>query len=59
MRGAAEAEQARAAEVENRRFCGKLGMPHGTAKFSECAGNLEEVRKHHRDRLAEELAGLL
>jgi hypothetical protein len=59
VRAAAEAEQARIVEEENRRLCRKLGMPHGTAGFSECAGYPEEVRKLHAERQAREFAGLL
>jgi hypothetical protein len=59
VRAAAEAEQARIVEEENTRLCGKLGMPHHTAGFRECAGYLDEVRKLKAERLARELAGIL
>jgi hypothetical protein len=59
MRAAAEAERGRIIEEENKDFCEKLGMPHGTADFSRCAGYLGGVRKHHAERLAAEHAGLL
>jgi hypothetical protein len=59
MRAAAKAEQGRIVDEENRRFCGKLGMPYGAAGLSECDGYLEQVRKLHADRSAREFAGLL
>jgi hypothetical protein len=59
MRAAAEAEQARLIAEEDKLLCEKLGMPHGTADFSRCAGYLAEVRKQHAERLAAEHAGLL
>jgi hypothetical protein len=59
LRAAAEAEHARVVEEENRRVCGELGMPRGTAGFSECARHLGDVRKLHGERLAAEVAGIL
>jgi hypothetical protein len=59
LRAAAEAEEARVVEEENRRVCRELGMPHGTSVFPECVRHLREVRKLHGERLAAEVAGIL
>jgi hypothetical protein len=59
MRAMAEAELARTVEGENRRFCAYLGVPVGTAGFTECARHLGEVRRLHGERLSREAAGLL
>jgi hypothetical protein len=59
MRAATEAEQARLITEEDKHFCEKFGMPHGTAGFSRCTGYLGEVRKYHAERLTAEFVGLL
>lgn len=55
------AEQLKAAQIdqENRALCEKLGMPHGSDRFSACAGVLSEARQREAERIAIEAAGIL
>lgn len=55
------AEQLKAAQIdqENRALCEKLGMPHGSDRFSACVGALSEARQREAERIAIEAAGIL
>jgi hypothetical protein len=44
IRAAAEAEEARLVEEENRAFCSKFGIGPETNRYAECAASLRETR---------------
>lgn len=50
IRAAAEAEQARLVEEENRAFCRKFGVGPETSRYAECAAGLTEIRARHLQR---------
>jgi hypothetical protein len=52
MRAAAEAQEARIVEEENRAFCGKLGIDPGTSRQAECAAGLAVIRARALERSA-------
>ena len=53
VRADAEAEKARAVEEENQEFCTRFGSGPDTARYSECAGALKDVRSRHDQRNAD------
>jgi hypothetical protein len=50
IRAAAEAEEARVIDEENRAFCSKFGIDPATSRFAECAVGLMEIRARHLQR---------
>jgi len=54
----AELLKAEQIDQENRTFCEKFGMPHGSERFAACQASLGEIRQWHADRLAAEAAGI-
>src|SRR5262245_57242130 len=52
MRAAAEAQEARIVEEENRVFCGKFGINPGTSRYAECAAGLANIRARALERSA-------
>ena len=50
VRAAAEAEEARLVEEENRAFCSKFGIGPESSRYAECAAGLTEIRARHLQR---------
>jgi hypothetical protein len=47
-------QQSNAIEQENRTFCSKFGMAHGTQNYAACAEALDQIREHERQRQADD-----
>jgi hypothetical protein len=50
IRAAADAQEARTIEEENRAFCGQLGVGPETSRYADCAAGLKEIRERHLRR---------
>jgi hypothetical protein len=50
IRAAAEAEEARVIEEENRAFCSEFGIEPTTSRFAKCAASLMDIRGRHLQR---------
>ena len=46
----AAAEQALAADADDRWFCGRLGWAPGSARFADCASGLRDIRQEQDER---------
>jgi hypothetical protein len=57
----AAAARADASEIEeeNRAFCVKLGLASQSDAYGQCTLGLDEVRRHHEERLNAKAAGIL
>ena len=53
------AAQAKAVEIENKSFCGDLGLTPESKLFARCVRGLTEIRQRARERFEEETASLL
>lgn len=58
MRAAADRHDAEQIDRENRVYCERFGMAHGTERFAACAGDLAEIRRLHTERINESARGL-
>jgi hypothetical protein len=56
---AAEAQRTDEIDRENTAFCRRFGIDPETARYVECAQGLQEIRKRHEQRLANDPAGIL
>jgi hypothetical protein len=50
IRAAAEAEEARLVQEENRAFCSRFGICPETSRYAECAAGLMEIRARYLRR---------
>jgi hypothetical protein len=55
----AEQLQAEQIDQQNRTLCEKLGIAHGSERFTACADVLSEARRQEVKRFAKEVAGIL
>lgn len=53
IRESLEADSARAVAEDDRMFCTRFGMEPGTARHSECAAALADIRSRHDQRRAD------
>ena len=47
IRAAADAEEARTIDEENRAFCSQLGVGPETSRYADCAAGLMKIRERH------------
>jgi hypothetical protein len=50
IRAAADAQEARTIDQENRAFCSQLGVGPETSRYADCAAGLMEIRERHLKR---------
>jgi ABC-type Fe2+-enterobactin transport system substrate-binding protein len=50
IRAAADAQEARTIDQENRTFCSQLGVGPETRRYADCAAGLMEIRERHLKR---------
>lgn len=53
IRESLEADSARAVAEDDRSFCARFGMEPGTARYTECAAALADIRSRHDQRRAD------